>query len=208
MFILLQEGAKFIDGIYRKPFEDLKPVTSESGVEDYTQIAALLGSSNSDLPCQKANLGNMRFPLDLDTYNIESQREVYELFAKVTKETPAFGSSLFLFEGFSTQGVKAIDSKSTAYPFRANNLLVSPVIAYLRGGPAMDKKAAEFGEAMRQILHRGSGREEMHAYVNYAYGDESFENWYGYEGWRQKKLRDVKAKYDPHGRFSFYAPIA
>ncbi|KAI1585122.1 hypothetical protein PtrCC142_012205, partial [Pyrenophora tritici-repentis] len=32
--------------------------------------------------------------------------------------------------------------------------------------------------------------------------------WYGHESWRQKKLQALKQKYDPTGKFSFYAPIA
>jgi hypothetical protein len=38
-------------------------------------------------------------------------------------------------------------------------------------------------------------------------GNEPMEQWYGYEGWRLKKLRDLKKKYDPYGRFSYYNPI-
>ncbi len=42
---------------------------------------------------------------------------------------------------------------------------------------------------------------------NYAHGDESLEEIYGYEPWRQQKLQDLKKAYDPLGRFNFYAPI-
>lgn len=30
---------------------------------------------------------------------------------------------------------------------------------------------------------------------------------YGYEPWRLEKLRSLKARYDPDGRFSYYNPI-
>ncbi|KAJ5217451.1 6-hydroxy-D-nicotine oxidase [Penicillium chermesinum] len=209
MFYIAQEGAAAVDSIYTKPFEDLGTVVTGKGSGDYTQLAAWTGNANDSPPCQKAGLANIRFPIDLDTYSIEAQRAAYDLFAKGTKETPAFANSLFLFEGYSTQGVKAIDSDSTAFAFRANNLLVSPLITYQRdGSAALDKQAAGFGESLRQVLHRGSGRKEMHTYVNYAYGDESLKNLYGYEDWRQKKLKSLKGTYDPHGRFNFYAPIA
>lgn len=48
----------------------------------------------------------------------------------------------------------------------------------------------------------------MHAYVNYAHGDETLEEVYGYEAWRVARLRALKEKYDPLGRFGFYAPIS
>lgn len=60
---------------------------------------------------------------------------------------------------------------------------------------------------MREILRVGSGSSELHAYVNYANGEETLEQLYGYEPWRLEKLRTLKAEYDPLGRFSFYAPI-
>ncbi|KAJ3498505.1 hypothetical protein NLG97_g1072 [Lecanicillium saksenae] len=209
IFYIAQEGATAVDSIYTKPFEDLGAVVTDKGSGDYTKLAAWTGNANESPPCQKAGLANVRFPIDLETYSVETQRTVYNLFAQGTKETPAFANSLFLFEGYSTQGVKAIRSDSTAFAFRANNLLVSPLITYQRGGSlALDKKAADFGESLRQALHRGSGRSEMHTYVNYAYGNESLKNVYGYEDWRQDKLKKLKRMYDPHGRFNFYAPIA
>ncbi|TQV90379.1 fad-dependent oxygenase protein [Cordyceps javanica] len=209
MFYIAQEGATVVDSKYTKLFEDLGAVVTDKGSGDYTQLSAWTGNDNQSPPCQKAGLANVRFPIDLETYCIETQRIVYNLFAEGTKDTPAFANSLLLFEGYSTQGVKAISSESTAFAFRANNLLVSPLITYQRDGSvALDKKAADFGKSLRQALHHGSGRSEMHTYVNYAYGDESLNNVYGYEEWRQEKLKKLKRMYDPHGRFNFYAPIA
>lgn len=60
---------------------------------------------------------------------------------------------------------------------------------------------------MRQAMVEGSGSKQLRAYVNYAFGDESLPEMYGYEPWRMQKLRELKRKYDPKGRFNFYAPI-
>lgn len=68
--------------------------------------------------------------------------------------------------------------------------------------------AIQAGKDMRKIFYDGEGTKEFHAYVNYAHGDESLKQLYGYEDWRQEKLRELKKLYDPKGRFSFYAPIA
>lgn len=43
--------------------------------------------------------------------------------------------------------------------------------------------------------------------MNYAYGDEGVERWYGREGWRIERLRGLKKKYDPGNRLDYYAPI-
>ena len=47
----------------------------------------------------------------------------------------------------------------------------------------------------------------LNAYSNYAMGDETLEAIYGYEPWRLEKLRRLKRKWDPKGRFRFFNPI-
>jgi hypothetical protein len=71
----------------------------------------------------------------------------------------------------------------------------------------LDVIATKAGKEIRQILYDGSGSSELHAYNNYAYGDESVEEMYGYEEWRQEKLKALKMEYDEHERFNFYAPL-
>ncbi|RYP03157.1 hypothetical protein DL764_005339 [Monosporascus ibericus] len=208
MFFILQEGMKSVDPSYTNYFHELGPVVTDSAGGSYTDLPAWTGNANTSPPCQKAGLVNVRFPIDIEMYNIRAQRRVYDLFASAIGETPALNNSLFLFEGYSLQGVKAVPNESAAFPFRGDNLLVSPLIIYAPGGPDLDKKAADLGENLRQFLHEGSGRKELHTYVNYAFGLETQRNWYGHEQWRQERLLKLKDKYDPQRKFSFYAPIA
>ncbi|KAI0122400.1 FAD binding domain protein [Daldinia grandis] len=208
IFFILQEGVTAVDAAYTAPFRDLRPISTEAAGGSYRDLPAWTGNGNESPPCQKAGLKNIRFPIDIESYHIPSQRKAYNLFASATQETPAFNNSLFLFEGYSLQGVQSIPSESTAYPFRGDNLLLAPLITYTPGEPDLDKKAVELGHALRNIIHEGTGRSEMHTYVNYAYGDEAKENWYGHEKWRQERLLALKNKYDPKRKFSFYAPIA
>ncbi|RYC58252.1 hypothetical protein CHU98_g7969 [Xylaria longipes] len=207
MFFVLQEGTKSVNSIYTEPFHSLGSLATEAAGGSYTDLPAWTGNSNDAPPCQKAGLVNIRFPIDLQTYNVAAQRKVYDLFASTTKTTPALNGSLFLFEGHSLDGVKAIPSDQTAFPNRAANLLVSPLLSYAPSTPALDKTAADLGERLREILYKGSGQKELHTYVNYAFGEETVKNWYGYEQWRYDRLRALKQKYDPSGKFSFYAPI-
>jgi hypothetical protein len=71
----------------------------------------------------------------------------------------------------------------------------------------LDAKAEVFGKALRQMLADGSAEQNLSTYVNYAYGDESLEELYGFDAWRLEKLRKLKGLYDPENRFRFYAPI-
>jgi hypothetical protein len=174
----------------------------------YNDLAGWTEVNLASAGCQKAGLKNPRFPLYLESYNVPAQRAVYDLFAATTNNSSPFNSSIFMFEGYSTGGVHAVPSDSTAFAFRSDNLLVAPLITYTPAGPALDKEAAQVGEQLRQVLHAASGETDIHAYVNYAFGAEGPQQWYGSETWRQSRLQGLKKKYDPEGKFSFYGPIA
>jgi FAD/FMN-containing dehydrogenase len=113
---------------------------------------------------------------------------------------------MIMFEGYSLQGVKRVNSDSTAFPHRDDNMLISPFIFY-KADPKLDAKARAFGKSLRQILVDASGEPKLHAYVNYANMDERPEDMYGYDAWRIERLRALKDKYDPQRKFSFYAPV-
>jgi hypothetical protein len=162
---------------------------------------------NTSPACQHQGLANLRFPVDLYTYDTKAQRLVFDEFALATQRNPALNRSFFLFEGYSLQAVKAVPADSTAVPFRHNNLLVVPVVVYERQGPLLDAKAAEFGESLRQILFQTSGQKHLYAYVNYAFGNEGPRSWYGHEKWRLDRLEALKEKYDPGLRLNYYAPV-
>lgn len=197
-----------VDPAITKPFHDIGPLSIEPVGGTYHDLAAWTNIANSSPPCQKAGLANPRFPIYLKSYNVGAQKEAYDLFASEANVASPFNNSIFMFEGYSTQGVKAIDSKSSAFAFRSDNFLAAPLISYEPIDEALDEQAADLGTQLREILHDGSGRKDLHAYVNYAFGDEGPEGWYGSETWRQDRLRALKEKYDPEGKFSFYAPIA
>lgn len=207
-FYILQEGVDKVDDIHTAPFTALGPSTVGGEAGDYRDIPRWTGNGNDGPVCQKLGFANIRFPIDLQIYDVVAQRQVYDLFASSMKETPALNNSLFLFEGYSLQGVKAIPHENTAYPFRQSNLLVAPLIIYKEEDSELDRKAENLGVMLRNILHEASGQTELHTYVNYAFGNERVWNWYGYEKWRQDRLFALKNKYDPDRKFSFYAPIA
>ncbi|KAJ2903494.1 FAD-dependent oxygenase [Zalerion maritima] len=208
LFWIIQEGVTAVDSAYLQPFLDIGPIVDAPDAGTYLDLAAWTGISADDAPCQKAGLVNPRFPTYLKEYDVAAQREAYDLFASSVGGDSVFNNSLFMFEGYSTQGVKAVDEESAAFAFREDNLLTAPLLSYVPDGEELDEQAKVLGNQLRQILRDGSGSEELHAYVNYAYGDETVEQWYGYEEWRQEKLAMLKEKYDPEGKFSFFGPIA
>lgn len=145
----------------------------------------------------------------LESYNTTAQKQVYDLFKQATTNasTP-FAQALFMFEGYSQPGVKALNDKTTAFAHRADNLLVAPLLTYTPVDAALDAFAHKVGNEMRNVLLAGSGDTTLSTYVNYAYGDEPTTAWYGADSWRQTKLKTLKKEYDPKKQFSFYGPIA
>jgi hypothetical protein len=206
--LIIQEGVTAVDSVYTDPFHSLGPISIETHTGSYTDLAKWVGITTTDGPCQKTGAMNPRFPIYLETYDVAAQKKAYEVFAEGIRGSSVFNNSLFTFDGYSTGGVRSIDPKSTAFAFRDQNVLTAPLITYTPDGAELDAKAAKLGKKLRQILHEGSGRENVPAYVNYAFGDEGPTEWYGSESWRQSRLQSLKKKYDPKGMFSFYAPIA
>ena len=71
----------------------------------------------------------------------------------------------------------------------------------------LDRIAAKYADQARALFDAGEPQRPLTAYVNYANGKETVEQVYGYEAWRQQKLKALKKKYDPENRFRFYNPI-
>ncbi|KAI9039885.1 putative FAD-dependent oxygenase [Aspergillus affinis] len=205
---IIQEGVKTVDSAYTTPFHELSPISTVRQSGTYKDLAAWTNIALDSVPCQNAGTINPRWPNYLEKYDPAAQKTAYDVFAENVRGSSAFNGSIFMFEGYSMGGVKAIDAESTAFAFRDENILSAPLITYKPDGAELDQKATKLGTQLRQILQDASGTENVRAYVNYAFGDEGAEGWYGSESWRQSRLQSLKTKYDPNGMFSFYAPIA
>ncbi|KAH7377538.1 FAD binding domain-containing protein [Cadophora sp. MPI-SDFR-AT-0126] len=208
-FYLIQEGVNKVSSAYSAAFEALGPMVNTDTSGDYRDLAAWTGISLADVPCSKSGNANPRFPIYLKSYSPTAQAAVYELFknATTTPGTP-FANALFMFEGYSMQGVQALSTDASAFAYREDNLLVAPLLTYKSTGPASDAVASKLGNQIRDVLYKASGQTSLNTYVNYAYGDETPKAWYGADSWRQSRLQCLKNEYDPSRKFSFYAPIA
>lgn len=80
----------------------------------------------------------------------------------------------------------------------------TPIIAY-EPNKALDSAAEKLSSDIRKILQRTSGHKELRAYLNYAFGNETFAELYGSEE-RVAKLQGLKRIYDPQNVFRFFGP--
>ncbi|PVH70236.1 FAD-binding domain-containing protein [Cadophora sp. DSE1049] len=192
---------------YVAPFRALGPVgETRTTAISYPDLFPLNRANETNLETCGKGLYRHLFPVGLKRYNPAAQRKIYNLFNNLTATYPSIAfTSTFVMEGYSTQAVTSVPDESTAFPFREDNILQSPVWGYT--DPSLSAEIIAVSKEMRRILVDASGSNKLHAYVNYAFGDETLPEMYGHEPWRVKKLKQLKKKYDPNGRFNFYAPI-
>jgi FAD/FMN-containing dehydrogenase len=184
------------------PLYALSPVAVDSSVTDLPGANAHLFANKEGVACAKGFTRKM-IPIGVQEYDVGAMRRAFEVFGSVP---PELRDSVMFTEGYPTNRVKEIDPNSTAYPERASEFLISPLISY-SPNTSLDARADDFNGRIRDAL-LGGDRSKLVAYANYARGDESMEEMYGRESWRLEKLRRLKKEYDPQGRFSFFAPIS
>ncbi|KAK9786199.1 putative FAD-binding PCMH-type domain-containing protein [Seiridium cardinale] len=202
---IFYRGTSVVPARYTAPLLAIGPATTSENVTDYPGLALIDGTNMDNVVCQQDGAANMMFPISVKLYNIQAQRTTFDAFNAFTADS-MFSNSAVLFEAYSTQAVKCVKSESSAFPHRADNVLITPVVSYAVSKTLGDKSIA-FGSGLRQALHTADRSTELHAYVNYAHGVETLQEVYGFEAWRLARLRTLKEKYDPRNRFGFYAPI-
>ncbi|KAJ4287028.1 hypothetical protein N0V88_007792 [Collariella sp. IMI 366227] len=189
---------------YSRPIRNLNPVAYRSGKTEYPGIQAVMATEKDGPVCEPKGSVIYR-GFDVNKYNLTAVRNWFDIFTEKMVTEEAFAQSFCMLEGYSVQGVQAVPADSTAFPHRGQRLLLAPIIIYdIVGNATLDKEAELWGDEMATAAFGGVPRR---SYVNYAHGDESLEALYGYESWRQKKLRALKQKYDPENRFRFFNPI-
>ena len=201
-FLVYWQGAGSIPSEYTDPLNALKPVSVVDAHVDLLGANANTGASFDGPACAKGS-ARQTFPVDLNSWDLGNLRTVIEIFSTFPA---SLNQSVMLLEGFATNRVLEIPTASTAYPFRSNLLLASPLFTYPPNNATLDNHVSQFGRQIRAALLKGTGL-QLRAYVNYANGDESQEAVFGYEPWRLQRLRNLKKEYDPLGRFNFYEPI-
>lgn len=148
--------------------------------------------------------------VSLPAWDIQGVRKAFAIFAEITAD-PRFNSSITLLENYGMQGVRAVDTASTALPpgERELPILASSVLWWAGDNEETTKDAHVYTRAMRDALYMGVDSDDgqkRHCYVNYANGEEPKPEMYGYDN-RLEKLASLKHTWDPDSRFRYYNPI-
>ncbi|KAG7123691.1 FAD-linked oxidoreductase OXR2 like protein [Verticillium longisporum] len=179
----------------------------EFGDVPYSQIAHAQGTGMSDPICQHNGV-HISSTAGLQVYNLTAERLIYDGFKKRAIEDPDLAAVTgIMHEGYATAGVEAVDSASSAYPFRADRHLMFFNAAVTHRDSALEERARIWAAEVSDQWNAGEPGRTSNVYLNYATSFETLEERYGHESWRIERLRGLKALYDPNNRFRYYNPI-
>lgn len=129
--------------------------------------------------------------------------DVLNQFVDIMASRPWFTGS-FVIQRFNTTASLAVpEDKRGVYPGREIGTLI--VFENYYDGPDHDAEVYNFTQPLRDQLAATSGFGTLNTYINYAFGDEGPEVWYGKEN--LPRLVGLKKKWDPLNKFGSGNPI-
>ena len=152
-----------------------------------------------------------RYNLDsVITRNLDTQVFVQfsDAFEKFLQAYPLANGSALQVETFPVQGVEALPEDYSAFPHRKQFRNQVEGIGAYKDDSVADAVNDFFREWRNRFAQPTvSGYDQLNIYQNYAHRDEPLSALYGYQGWRHKRLTNLKKAYDPHGFFNGYNAV-
>ena len=105
------------------PLLAIGPAVAAANTTDYPGLTIIDATTINDTVCTQHDAVNIMFPLSVKSYNTQSQVAAFDSYNAFTADA-RFLNSAVLFEGYSTQAVKAVPSSSTAFAYREDNFLM------------------------------------------------------------------------------------
>ncbi|KAF2758549.1 FAD-binding domain-containing protein [Pseudovirgaria hyperparasitica] len=193
-----------------KRYESIGPLSIQKVTEtDYTKVPGLVGFTLEGYSCMRRS-DSIMASVSLHNYNVTTMKKAYDIFANLTS-MPEFSGAYGLLESYATEGVKAVAADSTAVSGeeRRANILLGFELIHNTSRSNFERANATAAE-LTAVFKSGQDTEKygpVGTYPNYARGAESPQELYGFEPWRLRRLRALKAAYDPFNRFGFYASV-
>ncbi|KAE8146574.1 hypothetical protein BDV25DRAFT_162207 [Aspergillus avenaceus] len=187
---------------YIKPFQDLEPTKSNFTSVPLPKLYSALFFANTGVACTKNNHlfsgGAAVREIDVDTFVEYTNR-----FASFWPQYPGVSPALVISR-FPNDAVVAVPDDETAYPYRD----IKTHLYFEETFPddtSMNSVVYDFLVESRDHFTKTSGYDSLTLYNNYAHGDEGPEVLYTAK--KLPRLSQLKRKWDPNERFSFYNPV-
>lgn len=120
---LFYQGVDAVPSDYTVPLLAIGPAVAAANATDYPGLTLIDATAINSVVCTQHDSVNMMFPISVKSYNVGAQRAAFNAFNAFTADE-RFLNSAILFEGYSTQAVKAVPSDATAFPYREDNFLM------------------------------------------------------------------------------------
>ncbi|KAL3434772.1 hypothetical protein BDV09DRAFT_185530 [Aspergillus tetrazonus] len=102
-----------------------------------------------------------------------------------------------------TRVMRLVSDEETVFPHR--HAISHLLFANYYSNPSFDSTINAWMRNVRARFQATSGYDKLHAYTNFAQGDEGPGTWYGSAN--LKRLRALKSKWDPDGVFNNFNPV-
>jgi hypothetical protein len=104
---VFKEGPPTLGKAFSASLHEMGPLAAEVSYQD---MPALYASNEQAAACQPGRR-LMRFPVDIETYNVQATPRVYSLYNQKMQDNPAFKNSLFALACYSVQAFKRYQSR-------------------------------------------------------------------------------------------------
>ncbi|KAF1964579.1 FAD-binding domain-containing protein [Bimuria novae-zelandiae CBS 107.79] len=163
---------------YTQAYHDLEGVVAASAEGTYLDVPRWMQIDDAGFVCRirdfMPGVGVMRFPADVQAYNLTALVAAVERFVEITMAGPEFAGSFMMLEQYASHAVMEADSSKSVFANKRDKLLLAPALAYRsvneetgERNEALDEKVRRYGEEMRQLLVDGAeGMGGSHSYVN------------------------------------------
>ncbi|KAF2124492.1 FAD-binding domain-containing protein [Dothidotthia symphoricarpi CBS 119687] len=209
-YTVAYEGSETDAEPYAARFKALGPASvSVSTRVNYVELYTVTGNNLGSQACIRNN-NILGAGTSLPAWDLEGTRKAFTVFGNLTTDS-RFSTSITLLENYGMEGVRKVSPELTALAPEERNypVLASPILWWDGDDEQTTKDAYAYANAMRDAMYSGVDRNKYkrHCYVNYANGEETKPEMYGYESWRMQRLAKLKAEWDPMNKFGFYNPI-
>ncbi|KAK8079487.1 FAD-dependent oxidase [Apiospora hydei] len=186
-----------------KPFLDLKPQNVNISTVAWKEIPLVAnGGAIANFGC---NPGVYYIPYSLNLYRVDVPNlvDVVNYMSQAIGADPVLQGTSIVWQEYAQYGFQLRADDSSAFSYRDVKAFVQ--IDSLATDASQAPALSKFGCELRDLLQRGSGKDQLDVYVHFAHGDEGSASWYTKE--QLPKLLKLKEAYDPAGMFSWYNPI-
>ncbi|RAL62718.1 hypothetical protein DID88_004561 [Monilinia fructigena] len=137
---------------YFEAFDRIPAESVEDGNVPYSGIPDATGTGLDQPLCAKG-YEHVHSTNYLNVWNITTLREVYDLFQSKITEQPLLRDSIVMLEDYSTVGVRAVDSRTSAFPWRDRALLTVTAINFPPNS-SLDAYATEWANQNKDLINK------------------------------------------------------